>query len=123
MVNYHLALYDIYIYTCTSYKELRKTCKALDCPYKDNMPKTGDGYHGMCCSFVTKDKRRVIIVWAEDVISLCHEIVHAKNAIYDWIASPIDKDCDEPEAWLSHHLIDVCLAAYNDALPLRYAKA
>lgn len=120
MVKYYLGIYDVHIYPCQTYKQLKQTCKQLKCPYK--LPKTDDGYKGMCCSFVV-DTRRIIVLWAADVITLCHEIVHAKNAIYDWIASPVDRTCDEPEAWLSHHLMDVCLATLNDALPLRYAKA
>lgn len=120
MVRYYLDLYNVHFFICSSHKELRKVSMQEGCPYL--ILKDSYGLGGMCNSFVANEKKKIVI-WARDVISLTHEIIHAKNAIYDWIGSPVSVDYDEPEAWLVAHLMDACLSAYNNALPLRYAKA
>jgi hypothetical protein len=119
MGKYHIDIYNVDVHFCNSYKELREVCKETKCPWVKEMPKNGKRLHGYCVSFVGKQSEKIIVIWAVDIVSLCHEIVHAKNVIFDWISHPVNPVYDEPEAWLSHHLMGLGLAWYGLDLPRR----
>lgn len=119
MGKYHIDIYNVDVYFCSSYKELRKVCKEVGCPWIKEMPKNDKELHGYCVSFTSKQHEKIIAIWAVDIVSLCHEIVHAKNAIFNWISHEVNPHYDEPEAWLSHHIMSLGLAWYGKDLPRR----
>lgn len=116
----HSAVYPVRIILSTSFKET----KAMYATF-------GMDFRAQGAAFVerldTDNVGALFIIAFEDQEAaldnniLCHELIHLKNQIFDYVGAKLDVDNDEPEAYYYGYLFDVISGAihHNDSVEVQ----
>jgi len=111
----HLENYPIRVLLCTSFTETQHMYDVFGVPFK-----------AQGAAFVERldtDNLGAIFVIAFDDLEtalrndiLCHELIHLKNQIFEYVGVKLDFANDEPEAYYYGYLYDVISSAirHND---------